>query len=567
MNLLEQISKLRMRTTGNTGGGRIAVAHWDRENISFLVVNPKSKLITENDVGMISHVEIGNPLLALSQHFQDNSINVQRLVVLLSRPELDLPTLNLPPADASELPSLIASEVEQQLGETEEPPIVDFHVIPNPDADSAAPIQVLAFALPAKEMTNLQKQVEPTNFRLAAICSRHLAPLSILRRQNIPDTTLAVAVHLYAGEVELAVCRGSEPILLRTIRLSTDEPSRVAEQIWMEMQRCLTLLTQETAELKLCWYVFATNDAAKQVATALQEHGVASFHTIDPLVDWDFDRKNATKDLESITTSAANAGAAWDFVNNALTVNLLAPKRPPKPKNPMVRWAAIGAGAALVLGVAVYFMLSDVWQLQIDVDALQSELKDTQKLTAKYQEKSDQVAAVQSWLSDQVDWLAELNELSNRLPDGQDATVRRLTASSNANTATIDLSLQVAQQEFISQLESRIRSAKYAATSKQISQNPDSSEYPWQFETRIAFPIENQKPNAYHLKAVAKPEDTASTATSSPSDNPVAPTTEAVVTEKAAEEERTAEPAVEKPSEPQPEPAIKSADAPAEVVK
>jgi hypothetical protein len=99
-----------------------------------------------------------------------------------------------------------------------------------------------------------------------------------------------------------------------------------------------------------------------------------------------------------------------------------------------------------------------------------------------------------------VDWLTELNDLSNRLPDGQDATVRRLTASAAANSATIDLSVQVAEQEFISQLESRIRSAKYSVTSKQISQNPDSSEYPWQFETRIAFPIEAQKQNAYGLK-------------------------------------------------------------------
>ena len=60
--------------------------------------------------------------------------------------------------------------------------------------------------------------------------------------------------------------------------------------------------------------------------------------------------------------------------------------------------------------------------------------------------------------------------------------------------------MQVAEQEFISQLESRIRSAKYSVTSKQISQNPDSSEYPWQFETRIAFPIEAQKQNVYGLK-------------------------------------------------------------------
>ena len=521
MKLLEQLSNLRNLATGNTGSGRIAVVHWDREQIYFLVVSLKSKAVTANDVGVIAYTEAGNPLLALATHFRDRSISVQRLVVLLSRPELDLPTLNLPPAEDSELPSLIASEVEQQLGETDEPPIVDFHIVAHPKADKNVCNQVLVFALPAKELSSLQKQVAAAGFRLAAICSRHLAPLGILRRQNISNETLAVSVHLYTGEVELAVCRGSDPILLRTIRLSTEEPTRVAEQIWMELQRCLTLLPQETAELRLGWYVFATSDAARQVAQSLEDRGESSIHKIDPLAGWevneapknDAEASGAAQGV-SLTTSAANAGAAWDFVNNELPVNLLAPKRAPKPKNPRVRWAAIGTCAASVLGIAVYFLLSDVWQLQIEIDTLQRELDNTKKVTAKYQEKSDQVLAVQAWLADQVDWLSELNELSNRLPDGQDATVRRLTASATTNSATIDLSLQVADQEFISQLESRIRSAKYGATSKQISQNQNSVEYPWQFETRVSFPIEVQKQNAYGPKSVSKSTEPSSTRTS-----------------------------------------------------
>ncbi len=490
MKLFERLSNLQNYAKRNSGTGRVAVVHWDRETIYFFLVSLKSKTIAEADIGAISYVDAGNPLLALANHFRDHSIAIQRLVVLLSRPELDLPTLNLPPAEQSDLPALIASEVEQQLGETDESPIVDFHVVANPKADKTVGSQVLVFALPAKELSSLQKQVTAAGFKLAAICSRHLAPLGILRRQNIPNNTLAVSIHLYTGEVELAVCRGAEPILLRTIRLSTEEPSRVAEQIWMEMQRCLTLLPQETAEMQLGWFVFETGDAARLVAQSLRDRGESSITTIDPLVDW-------ASSGTSGKATAANTGAAWDFVHNTLPINLLAPKQAPKPKNPLVRWSAIGACAASVLCIAVYFLLSDVWQLQNELETIQNELDNSKKVTAKYQEKSDQVLAVQTWLSDQVDWLSELNELSSRLPDGQDATVRRLTASANPNNATIDLSVQVAEQEFISQLESRIRSAKYGATSKQISQNQNSAEYPWQFETRVAFPIEVQKVDAY----------------------------------------------------------------------
>ena len=177
-------------------------------------------------------------------------------------------------------------------------------------------------------------------------------------------------------------------------------------------------------------------------------------------------------------------------VNDALPVNLLAPKKAPKAANPLIRWGAIGTAAAMVLGIGLYFLLADVNRLRDEVQALEGELQSEKKVTAKYQEKADQVVAVENWLKDQVDWIAEFNELSKRLPDGQNATVRRLSASTNSNNAIIDLAVQVAKQETISQFEGSIRSAKYAVTSKQISQNPDSVEYPWQFETRIVFPVE-----------------------------------------------------------------------------
>jgi hypothetical protein len=139
-----------------------------------------------------------------------------------------------------------------------------------------------------------------------------------------------------------------------------------------------------------------------------------------------------------------------------------------------------------------YFLMSDVWDLQDEALSLQGALKDTVKVTSKYQEKSDQVALVESWLADQVDWVAELSDLASRLPDGQDATVRRLTATINAKgNGALDLSMQVKSQEIISELENRIRGAKYTIVSKQITQNADSQEYPWQFESHIEFPIQS----------------------------------------------------------------------------
>jgi len=501
LHLLErvQLSRQWNRSASgpSRGNSRVAVVHWDRENLHFMVVAPKSKKLTLADVGSVPHADVANPFLALAKHFREHSIQVQRLVVLLSRPELDLLTLTLPPADASELPALVASEVEQQLGEADEPPAIDFYVLPNSNvsrvegtqATALNGVQVLAFALPANVHRTLQSQITGAGFRAVAICSRHLSPLGILRRRHVPESTLAVSVHLYASEAELAICCGSEPILLRSIRINPDDPSRVAEQIWLESQRCLALLPNEVDDLPFSWFVYTTCEASYQVAQALEEHEHITIQPVDPLIGWEVEPQEQSEGAMKFA-SAANAGAAWEFLNDELPVDLLSPKRPPRAANPMIRWAAMGAAAAMVLAIGTYFLLSDVKRLSDEVQTLEGELLSAKKVTAKYQEKADQVAAVENWLSDQVDWVDELNELSKRLPDGQNATVRRLTASANSSTAVIDLAVQVAKQETISQLEGSIRSVKYGVTSKQISQNPESAEYPWQFETRIVFPVE-----------------------------------------------------------------------------
>jgi hypothetical protein len=446
------------------------------------------------------------PLVALANHFQEHRINASRLVVLLSRPELDLLTLSLPPSSIDELPTLVASEVEQQQGESNEPPGVDFYVIQDAPIEAleessegaVSGKQVFAFAINQRYLDSLQTQCNEAGFKLAAIGSRHLSPLSLLRQLGVPDRSVAISIHLLTGEAEVAICRGSEPLMLRSIRYSAEDPERVAEQIDTEANRCLTLLPQSLGELPASWIVYETGEFARQVAKAVEAQEPDKVRLIDPLSGWGGMREPyLSNDLRSAlgsvpTTSAAAVGAALDLIDKqSLPVNLLAPKRAPAPPNPWIRWGALGGLGTAAALAGGYFLLSDVWDLGNEVESLQSSLKDTAKVTSKFQEKSDQVALVEGWLADQVDWVAELSDLAARLPDGQDATVRRLTATVNAKgNGALDLSMQVKSQEIISELENRIRGAKYTIVSKQITQNAESQEYPWQFESHIEFPIQ-----------------------------------------------------------------------------
>lgn len=522
MKILDRFSFLTRKQAQPTLSGRLAIVHWDRDNLFYLVSSGASRTLKEGEHGVVSLIPTGAasdvtgggveeskrhlPLVALANHFQEQRISATRLVVLLSRPELDLLTLSLPPASVDELPTLVASEVEQQQGESSEPPSVDFYVIqdagievqPQDGSDVVTGKQVFAFAINQRYLDSLQSQCNESGFKLAAIGSRQLSPLSLLRQSGVPNKSVTISIHLLTGEAEVAICCGSEPLMLRSIRYSAEDPERVAEQIDTEANRCLTLLPQSLGELAATWIVYETGDFARKVAKAVEAQEPGKVRLIDPLSGWSGTTEPyLSTDLRSAlgsvpTTSAAAVGAALDLLDKqSLPVNLLAPKRAPAPPNPWVRWGALGGLASAAALAGGYFLLSDVWELGDEVESLQSSLKDTAKVTSKFQEKSDQVALVESWLSDQVDWVAELSDLAARLPDGQDATVRRLTATVNAKgNGTLDLSMQVKSQEIISELENRIRGAKYTIVSKQITQNAESQEYPWQFESHIEFPIQ-----------------------------------------------------------------------------
>ena len=503
MSFLDRFSLFQRKASSQALSGRMAVVHWDRDSVSYFVLTPNARQVKGSEIGTLRLTLESNessdvspddprtakPLVALAEHFKDQKISVKGVVVLLSRPELDLLPLNLPPASSDELPSLVATEVEQQQGESPDPPIIDFYsppVQPGIDSQSPGTQQVFAFALSQRQMAALHEQCTTAGFKLLAVGSRQLAPLRLLHESKIERESVVIAMHLFAGEAEIAICQGNVPVLLRTLRYSAEDPERVAEQIDTEAKRCLTLLPQELSERSVSWCIFETGDFARNVGAAIEQQEQVHVQWIAPYLGWNVIGPAASDGVHS----AANSGAALDILGQSLPVNLLAPKKPPVPPNPWIRWGTLGGLSTAAAATVGYFLLTDVWDLQDQVKGLETNYRDESKVTAKYQEKSDQVATIEGWLTDQVDWVAELADLAGRLPDGQDATVRRLSGAVNAKgSGSIDLAMQVRSQEVISELENRIRGAKYTIVSKQITQNPDSQEYPWQFESHIEFPL------------------------------------------------------------------------------
>lgn len=496
-----------------TGSGPVAVVHWDKDRLYYFL-GSLSRSITSSSTGVLTLSNPEKPLVALAEFLQESKSNINQVVALISRPQLDLSTLILPKGDAKETASMVFSELEQQYGDSSDIPVADYvlSMVHQDAATGTDTNDVLIFAAQARYLESLQEQAKESGLKLVGIGARHLGPLSLVHRRGELQDTLTVAIQFYPGETEISICHAGLPVLLRSIRNSTEDVDRVAEQVSVEVERCLTLLPHELASKSIQLVFLGTNPFTSHVAGALIGSEDRTVLHIDPASSW----PKSAVDGDLGCEFAANVGAAWDYFHKVLPIDLLSPKRPAKPANPWIKRGGFAVAGVAGLAAVSYMFLGNIQDLQLEVEQLESEFADVSKLTNKYLEKADRVKSVEDWLANQVDWLAELNEISQRLPDGQNATVRRLTGTLGAAGSAIDLSVQVNAQEYISVLEDRLKSAKYSVSSRQISQSPDTTDYPWNFETRISFAVDAPSWKAYGPPAP------------SPSDQPKEPTQKAI---------------------------------------
>lgn len=480
--------------------GPVAFLHWDSQSIHYLIATPNSSTLRPRDFGVLPRIQDESPFQSLKSQQQADGVRVSRVVVLLSRAEVEMQTLSLPPASLAELPDLIRSSVEEQIGESEVEGVVDFLLH---DSDTAIDSEVeakYAFSISKRRVEELSRLADESDFSLAALGVRHLAPIGVLKHGQLAEDALSIAVHMYESDVELSICIGTKPVFLRSLRIANEDAKYISTKLVDEANRCLATTVELERATKATWRVFSSDELAWKVAGALEEQG-EDVQTIDPLVGWNCIDSQAEESNKKFR-SAANSGAAWDFLQGKLPVDLLAPKEAPKAANPYVRWGAIASAAVLTLALGVYFMLSDLSELRTQVADLEGQLETEKKLAAKFAEKQDEVLVIDKWLSNRVDWLEELSTLSERLPVGPDATVTRLNANSSGSAASFDLSLRVAEQEVVAEFEQSVRSAKFSANSKRISRSPDATEFPWQFETKIGFAV---TPESWHYAEPADP--------------------------------------------------------------
>lgn len=466
------------------------VADWDRNEVRFLAIAPLRTGLEILASASAPRTADDTPMITLGKLLAGSRFLSYPLVLLLSRTDLEMISLVLPQEAQDQFPEMVQLEIEQRLGEHESAPVVDYAIAGN---NVASGVDVLAFSMLPEEVERWNSEAKGQKLRLAAIAPRHLSLLAKLPAGAMNQTR--VAIQSMPSEVEMVVARGSQPLFLRTLRLSTDDASSIAEQILLEVQRCLSLLPSEhpgaeadvpaiTPSPSPPLFVFPGTDAGS-LAEALRERKVAEVHYLSPSSLWPSGSVSSEIRTEQF---ASLLGAGEQFLQQQLAVNLLAPKKPPKAIHPLRKWGPIGGLAAASLALGGWFLYSDVRDLNAEASRLQSTRDDQWRLANKSAERIDKLDLVDKWEAERVDWLSLVGSLSSTLPPGDRASVRRMTASVSTGGPQLSLSVMVKSPEDLALMEEKLRSQAMEVSSQRVNQQASEEDYPWQFETTIVAP-------------------------------------------------------------------------------
>jgi len=500
--------------SGPSKRGPILVASWDQTNIYFLVLKERKESLSAIHWGTVPRAPDRPPLPLLREHLERHKINAARLLLLLPRTDLEMTTVELPPAEDAEVAALVRAEVEQLIGDSDHELIVDYRLLegatPAPlaqlsesdaseessdDRPSDLPrsLSAVAFSMEHSDLQVWESSASENGIPLIALTSRQTAPLLSLRQQRVFRAPLSVLIVVYEGEVELSFLRGNRLASLRTFRAGSHEISSLTEQIQLEVQRSMSLMDFVTPGEMPEWLLLTRSPLDSAPNDGDDDDGISLCEALDArpvslTISTESGMETVGRDA-MVAPDPVLVGAANAYFDGHLSVDLLNPKLPPVTPNPMRRWGAIGGFAAASIAVVAYTLHADVRDLAAKVSEKKQELVEAQSVANKVQEKADETRFVQQWLADQVDWLGQLQRLSSLFPEGQLANVRRLSAATDANAGVFDLSIQVNDPNRVAELENRLREASFSITSKRISEQANNAEYPWQFEARIAFTI------------------------------------------------------------------------------
>ncbi len=437
---------------------------------------------------------------ALKQH------NITRPTVLVgvNRQSVEILHLSLPPATDTELPHLVANQVQQESQVSDEDAVLDFQPVGN---DPSEPRWVTAAVLLNEQLERLQATCSAAGLKPRRMLLRSYASASLFSRTTTPPEDVCLLVNLVGDEADLTVTVRGQAVFARTVRLPGEaDDEKATRRLVSEIRRTMAVSMQnrlDEGSIEGIYIFGGPEDHADLVDRIKAELSIRAM-VLDPFMGVDLpkslvpDNSGAFAPLLGMLLDETQGGKhAIDFLH---------PRRRPAPRSRRRPLVIAGSLVAALVLVAGYHVLGQLSTADAKNYALQKELSDLKQLVKKAKKKEEVVRAVQGWQSNDVNWLDELRDMSLRFPSSRDTVVLRMTlARARGGGGSVNFSGLVRDPLIVVRMESNVRDKYHEIRSKRVQERQQDKDYTWRFETSMTVAKRVKDDYDSHLPK-AKPE-------------------------------------------------------------
>lgn len=469
-------------------GNNVLAIEWDRSEFRYVWVAHGPRRVQIRALGRMAIPEAADISLLPDELLADLKVLLRargaQTIVCLARSDVEEFETTLPPADDREIAQLVDLEAHKQLPAIGDSSRVDYLTIEQA-ADRTSRVSIVV--LDGERHRQISESVARQGWKLASVQLRHIAASLLLRRlASLGDVPRSILLSVSRSDADLIVLEREQIALVRTIPLSAEfDSNTLGEKLSLEIQRSLMVTArpghQETAEGDQV-FLFGVADEQKALASQLAAALPAKVTLIDPLAPFQMRTDNIPDRLHAF------AGLLGSVLEQpaAQTIDFQTPKCTRTKSSWRKRAIFYGSVAAAALVALVVASQNQLSQFKEANDTLRLELTQLQRTFDQLKSRMDVIDQVAEWQRDDINWLEELRELSQRFPDRSRVQVKSMTLSSGTGSdGVISMNLRARDETVISRLEQSIRDAFHQVRTHQLNQSESDEEFPWQFGATI----------------------------------------------------------------------------------
>jgi Tfp pilus assembly PilM family ATPase len=518
---------------------KLIALEWDRKELRVLAGSKRgSQIHVENAVAIAmpaaseeeSSSSTVNATAAIGQALNKLRLAKGEAILSLGRGSVELRPLVLPKVDAADLPDMVRFQAMKQFAGLSENTPIDFVVLPENANSSDSEWTIQVAALNPSVQKDLQKQAADAGLEIQKIVLRPFAVSQLLslvdeelRKQNL------LMVDILGDEADLTIVENGCVVYIRSVKLPSTDESVVGQWLVGEMRRTLMAAAGQRNGLKVDQVVVW---AQQSVADSLSDRAASQLQlpiqVIDPFskVKVEDEAKKSLQEIGRSRFSPLLGVLVAEAANRKQDIDFLNPKRRPPKEKPIARYVLMAtAAASLVLG-GIYLYYSAHAKLDAEIAALTKESKDLDEIVQVAQQSTRRWKSVETFIDKEVNWLDELERISNELPPASEVIVRDANfalVNKGRGLATISANGLTKDKDTHKVIEERLRKPPYyqvePKTSGRILQKIEGlEEYSWAFDGDITLvakqprtpvspvPLEKSaEPIAKDVKATGKP--------------------------------------------------------------